>query len=192
MFDFCSPDPASTAQHADYLGACDAAGSGDGICVGPVVVVPPDGSDGLCEASGTVAAGDTCNVHASFGDPGLCAGGRCVPAQAGDAQGTCETWCALLDGKSCASVGGARRACAWAGFGLAGSCAPQQAQPLPVGSLCSQSTLTLPCVKDAACIDIGDGKGKICHALCDLRSGLPCQQTCVKVLQSEPILGVCP
>lgn len=192
VFNWCSPDQGGAVQKADYLAACNAAGTGDGVCVGPVAPASATTTVGFCEASGTVAPGATCTVAASFGDPGLCASGRCVPSQLGALQGTCQAWCALLDGQSCAPVNGKPQACAWSGVGLTGTCAAQQSQPIAVGSPCSPSTETLPCVADAMCLDLHDGKGMICRALCDLRTGAPCNQVCTKFKQTEPLLGVCP
>lgn len=196
VINYCSPDwtGAGVVQQASYLSSCNAAATGDGVCVGPATWSPSLGTLGDCEVSGTVPPGGTCDVSGSFGDPKLCQSGRCVAAHVGDRTGTCEAWCALLDNQTCDPVNGKPTACAWlgAGLGFAGSCAPQQAQPIAVGQKCSKSSLTLPCVHDTICIDLNDGKGQICHALCDLRNGDPCSQICTKIAPGEKLLGVCP
>jgi len=107
----CGPaDNFGILRPAEFMGACDAAGTGDGICFGPIAESQL-GPIGACmNASGEIAAGSPCDPTVTQADQaGLCAAGTCSPlnicATFCDTQAeSCEAW---ADGTetSCQSLG---------------------------------------------------------------------------------------
>jgi hypothetical protein len=75
------PDNFGILQAADFLGSCNALGTDDGICFGPVSETQL-GPIGICmNASGSVEPGQTCEGTALHGDTeAICNNGFCTPA----------------------------------------------------------------------------------------------------------------
>ena len=92
----CGPaDPFGLLKPAEFMGPCNAAGEGDGICFGPIADTPL-GFIGACmNASGALAPSSECDPAATQEDlAGLCTSGLCV----GDpGEGRCVAFCDLSD-----------------------------------------------------------------------------------------------
>lgn len=163
LINFCRPggDEYGFYQDAEYMGACDANGSGDGICIGPF---PGEGESGACFGSGTAAAGAGCSATASHGDAQACSAGYCAGAE-DDGMGNCLAFCSLFDGTSCDPISTISTAC-YPVWGVNGLCAPQVADPAAVGEACVQVGFQLACEEEAACLPDGDASS--CQALCDV------------------------
>ena len=90
----CGPaDNFGILRPAEFMGACDAAGTGDGTCFGPITETQL-GPIGVCMVNtGDLQAGDACDPTATHADPSaLCAGGTCSPL------GACATFCDSQEG----------------------------------------------------------------------------------------------
>src|SRR5690606_18316683 len=88
----CRPggDALGFYQDVEWLAPCDAAATGDGICVGPFGA--GDQATGLCMGSGTAAPGSACTAEATHGEAKACAESVCIGATAEQA-GTCVVLC---------------------------------------------------------------------------------------------------
>jgi hypothetical protein len=82
------PDNFGILKPAEFMGVCDAAGTGDGICFGPVSETQL-GPIGVCmNITGELAAGSSCDPAASHAEQsGLCSDGLC------SAVNLCVTFC---------------------------------------------------------------------------------------------------
>lgn len=82
------PDNFGILKPAEFMGVCDAAGTGDGICFGPISETQL-GPIGVCmNITGELAAGSSCDPAASNAEQsGLCSDGLCSPAN------VCATFC---------------------------------------------------------------------------------------------------
>ena len=186
------------AGSGTFSGPCNAAGTNDGTCWGPVDQISSF-QVGLCFANGTVPAGGACDATASYGQPDkLCNGGICLPSSATSTTGTCVDFCTIADGKSCANLNGKPTAC-WPAPGneLAGLCVPQDASPASSGASCTafsfQSHPSLSCVADDACL-AASGGSTACTQLCNLAAQTTtCTggTTCQKDANQDKLLGNC-
>ncbi len=182
------------AVPAQFGAACDAAGTGDGTCWGPLQAQAQQSGTlkiGLCFANGQVAPGGTCDAAASYSNLAqACNGGLCLPTSQTGTQGTCAALCAVADGQNCAAVNGNPTACLEF-QGLAGVCFPQDASPAATGASCtafSQSHQSLSCVEDDTC------QSGSCMQWCDqtaTTSTCPSGKTCTAVQQGDILTGTC-
>jgi hypothetical protein len=103
-------DPDDVVTDAEWMGPCDALGSGDGTCVGPLTSTPL-GSAGLCINTGAERVpGWPCDPSAVHGDLSMsCAGGLCI------ASGICIELCSTDGVDNCQE---------WSFGGLVTSCSP--------------------------------------------------------------------
>lgn len=119
----CRPggDTMGFYQDAQFLGACNAASTGDGICVGPFASA--DGESGICVGSGGAGDGASCAASASHGDANACAGGWCVGTE-DDGVGNCLPFCGPALEESCPVIGPFETECRplWGDNGL---CVPK-------------------------------------------------------------------
>ena len=104
----CSPNPEGMAAllvtTADsWFGACDAVGTADGLCMGPIDQNALTGPFGVCfNASGSLPAGSPCSPTAFHGATDeICDAGACIAGD--DGTGTCLLPCTL--GDDCAPLG---------------------------------------------------------------------------------------
>lgn len=178
-------------QQADYNGACNSDGNGDGTCVGPVFYAASAGVDyGICVLDGPVAIGGTCTPGADRTTKSqLCDGGTCLAAQ-GASTGTCGAWCSMLDGQSCDPVAGVAQACSPI-QALWGVCMPQSSSPIGDRQACTASQTEEVCVEDHVCAALTSGGQSTCVPWCDQRTGEPCAGSCTSFDTQETILGVC-
>ncbi|WP_373046857.1 hypothetical protein [Vulgatibacter sp.] len=180
-------------QDAQFMGPCDAAGAGDGICVGPTA--GGDEPSGICMGRGAAQAGASCRSDATHGEPAACDGGLCAGAE-DDGIGNCLPWCTLFDGESCPTLGTIATAC-YPIWGMGGACIPTVASPAAPGERCNQVGAQLACVEESLCVpeDGAAGAASICEPLCDVEAaagaaGACAAGSCTQVGES-PRLGIC-
>jgi len=183
-------------QTADYLAPCDAAGTGDGACFGPVGQAGP-ADFGLCYGSGAAGQGGSCDLTAGHGDALACQQGfACMPTQPGSTSGLCLETCSAIDTKTCAdfSLSGAvsKTAC-MAVYGPNGVCLPfffLGKSPIAAGAECAPSTDGTPVCEDGyTCAADGAGATK-CLATCDPKAGVCATGVCT-VTTANPAVGYC-
>lgn len=189
----CKPggDTFGFTQDAEYMGPCDAAGEGDGICVGPFP--SGDGESGACMGRGLAAAAAQCRGDASHGSPLACSGGFCAGTE-DDGVGNCLPWCTLFDGESCPVIAGTVATACYPAWGVNGACLPVAEEPLAQGASCTQPPGALVCAEESLCVpeDGVAGAVSICEALCDpaAASGEPgscAAGTCTQVVPTQPV-----
>jgi hypothetical protein len=127
FMNLCQPpgggDPASVNifQDAEWMGACNANGTGDGTCWGPVAT-SPIGDIGLCiNTSGSAVPGGSCDPASVHGGVGAssCAGGMCPPS--GPAAGLCVELCATDQADVCQD---------WESLGVETTCSVNATSPI--------------------------------------------------------------
>ncbi|MDF1565721.1 MAG: hypothetical protein P1V51_21985 [Deltaproteobacteria bacterium] len=194
----CGPQLAQYGyQGTPMMGTCDATatGAGDGVCMGPLVDFGSAGSPlevGLCMATGSIAAGNSCPADATNGATAdLCVSGLCLIETEGAATGLCRSFCTLLDGNDCVADVTGPTSCTPFG-GLAGVCVPQSATPAAAGASCTASNAESTCVEDSICIDPAGGTATVCSSFCDTRVGTCPSGTCQPTSSnSSDMLGIC-
>ena len=188
---FCQPggDAFGFSQDAEFGGACDADGEGDGWCLGPFQGA--DGSDtGLCVGTdGAVEQGGTCDPLAGHNAESACSGGICL-----EETSTCATHCSVFEATSCPTA----TVCfpVWTGNGVCVDHEPGELAQL--GENCGDTLGLLNCEQGAACAPRGFATGaeNVCMAYCltDAQSGAigSCEAgVCTGYTQDNPTIGVC-
>jgi hypothetical protein len=190
------------AQKTDYYGTCDAHGTGDGRCLGPLDT--ENGDLGLCVRTGGVAHGSQgCNpdqMPAAFGGtesgaPATQCDGYCADTGGGT---ICLGWCSLFDG-ACGPITGFGPTACEAIFGGQGICfIPQEDIGSDEGDVCTYDPEAgVACFEPYVCAP--DNGGETCQVACETQAledapGDTCAEgeTCESLgLQNNPYLGFC-
>lgn len=181
-------------QDAAFMAPCDAAGAGDGICIGPFGT--GDQAYGACMGAGSAGTGGTCTAGATHGDRDACAAGVCAGAE-DDGIGNCLPFCTLFDDAACPAIGTLQLAChpLW---GINGACVPIAANAGSPGEACTLSpTGALACEEESICVpeDGVAGAASICEPLCAPEAAAggsgACDAGSCQVLPANPALGIC-
>ncbi|RMG20431.1 MAG: hypothetical protein D6729_02870 [Deltaproteobacteria bacterium] len=198
FLNFCRPggDPQDpTVQDAQYLGPCDAAATGDGVCVGPLDDQQGNLQDyGLCFGSGQAGLLQPCNLNAGDGDALACAAGYICGTDGSSDDGLCVELCSVRDAKTCQDMdignGPAPAACqpVWE---FNGACLPSSGGA--EGSSCDPMAQSLPCADGLTCDAPQNATMGTCASYCSVMANDCAQGTCTtaKSPQTDGDRGVC-